>query len=97
MQSELAKHDDLLLALAKVVQSRREKLGFSQDEVAKRAGLHRTYISDIERGARNLSVRSLSRLAQALQVTPSALVHTAETLDMPSNGDSASDISESAG
>ena len=78
MQENLARHDQLLAALARVVQARRELLGFSQEEVARRAGLHRTYISDIERGARNLSVRSLSRLAEALETKPSALVHAAE-------------------
>ncbi len=96
MEEELGKHDELLTALAKVVQSRREKLGFSQEEVAKRAGLHRTYISDIERGARNLSVRSLSRLAAALQITPSALVHSAETLDGNGKANPTHGITESA-
>ncbi len=83
MQEDPAAHDNLLGSLAKVVQARREKLGFSQEEVAKKAGLHRTYISDIERGARNLSVRSLTRLADALESTPSALMSAAETFGLP--------------
>ncbi|HEX3628175.1 MAG TPA: helix-turn-helix transcriptional regulator, partial [Verrucomicrobiae bacterium] len=47
----------------------RDKLGISQEELAGRAGLHRTYISDVERGARNVSLESIHRLAEALEVT----------------------------
>lgn len=46
----------------------RSRLGISQEELAERAGLHRTYISDIERGARNLSLESIEKLARALQI-----------------------------
>lgn len=48
-------------------------MGISQEELADRAGLHRTYISDIERGARNLSLESIDKLASALQITIAAL------------------------
>lgn len=48
-------------------------MGFSQEELADRAGLHRTYISDIERGARNLSLESIDKLAQALKISIGAL------------------------
>jgi CheY-like chemotaxis protein/ribosome-binding protein aMBF1 (putative translation factor) len=49
----------------------RSRLGISQEEVAVRAGLHRTYVSDIERGARNPSLESISRLARALGISMS--------------------------
>jgi CheY-like chemotaxis protein len=48
-------------------------LGISQEELASRAGLHRTYISDLERGARNPSVESVERLARALQISVARL------------------------
>lgn len=51
---------------------RRER-GYSQEELAERADLHRTYISDVERGARNLSLESMSKLARALEISLSAL------------------------
>jgi transcriptional regulator with XRE-family HTH domain len=71
--------NQLLIAISKVVQRRREELTLTQEELAHRAGLHRTYISDIERGARNLSVKSLIRLAGALEMSVSGMLETAES------------------
>jgi transcriptional regulator with XRE-family HTH domain len=53
--------------LAVAIRTRRRQLGLSQEELGGRAGLHRTYVTDIERGARNLSLKSIERLANALQ------------------------------
>jgi len=47
----------------------RNHRGLSQEELAERADLHRTYISDVERGARNLSLESISKLANALEIS----------------------------
>lgn len=52
----------------------RSRLGVSQEELAERAGLHRTYISDVERGARNVSLESIEKLAYALEISVSALL-----------------------
>ncbi|HHT9125600.1 MAG TPA: helix-turn-helix domain-containing protein [Candidatus Brocadiia bacterium] len=51
----------------------REALGISQEELAYRAGLHRTYIGGIERGERNLSLINIVRLARALGTKSSEL------------------------
>lgn len=51
----------------------RNLLGISQEELAERANLHRTYVSDVERGARNLSLESIERLAHALEISVSSL------------------------
>jgi CheY-like chemotaxis protein len=54
-------------------------MGISQEELADRAGLHRTYVSDIERGARNPSLESIEKLAHALDVSlPSLFGRAAE-------------------
>jgi transcriptional regulator with XRE-family HTH domain len=52
--------------LARNVRRLRTSTGLSQEELAARAGLHRTYISSIERGQRNVSVENIFALAQAL-------------------------------
>jgi CheY-like chemotaxis protein/DNA-binding XRE family transcriptional regulator len=47
----------------------RNHMGLSQEALAEKADLHRTYISDVERGARNLSLESIAKLAAALQIS----------------------------
>lgn len=78
VKNERIKGNTLLEAVCKSVHERREVLGVSQEELAHRAGLHRTYISDIERGARNPSLKTLSRLADALEISTSELIRLGE-------------------
>jgi CheY-like chemotaxis protein len=59
--------------LGSAVKTKRFQLGISQEELADRAGLHRTYISDVERGTRNLSLGSIEKLAWALELSVSTL------------------------
>lgn len=51
----------------------RLQLGISQEELAHRCNLHRTYIGGIERGERNPSLRNIVRIAKALGISPSKL------------------------
>ena len=48
------------------VRTRREALGLTQEDLADRAGIHRTYLSDVERGTRNVSLVNVERVAGAL-------------------------------
>lgn len=50
--------------------------GVSQDELAKLAGLHRTYIGGVERGERNISLDAIWKLADALETAPGDLFLT---------------------
>ena len=52
----------------------RNEKGWIQEEFADRAGIHRTYVSDIERAARNPTITIVEKLAKPLKVTPSALL-----------------------
>lgn len=52
----------------------REKQGWSQEDLADRSGIHRTYISGVERGIRNPTVMIVSILAGALGVTADELL-----------------------
>ncbi|MDD5309631.1 MAG: helix-turn-helix transcriptional regulator [Deltaproteobacteria bacterium] len=56
------------------VRAERERLGISQEELADRTGLHRTYLGGVERGERNLGLLNIIRIALALKVTPSSLL-----------------------
>lgn len=56
------------------VKSRRLELFLSQEEIAFRSNLHRTYISDIERGSRNPSLKNIFRIAKALEISVSQLL-----------------------
>jgi transcriptional regulator with XRE-family HTH domain len=70
--------DEFLRAFGRVIANRRHKLGISQEELASRANLNRTYIGDIERGARNIALLNIKRLAVALGTNPSKLLDEAE-------------------
>jgi len=52
----------------------RHDIGVSQEKLAELAGLHRTYVSSIERGERNVSLMNIERLARALDVTMAELM-----------------------
>ena len=62
------------------IRRRREARGLSQEALAERAEAHRTYVSLVERGQRNITVDKLSDIATALEVRPSQLLRQAEQL-----------------
>jgi CheY-like chemotaxis protein len=72
---------DLKILLGTAIKTQRSSLGISQEELAYRAGLHRTYVSDLERGVRNPSMDSIEKLARALQLSVSALFEQASKDD----------------
>ncbi|AET68617.1 putative transcriptional regulator with C-terminal CBS domains [Desulfosporosinus orientis DSM 765] len=55
------------------VRKLRQDLGISQEELAFSSNLHRTYISDIERGTRNVSLDNIYKIAVALDISPKDL------------------------
>ena len=57
-----------------ILQNERKKNGLSQEKLAELAGLHRTYISDLERGIRNPTITTIFTLCKALNTTPSELL-----------------------
>jgi transcriptional regulator with XRE-family HTH domain len=60
------------------VRRRRNDLGWSQEALAERAELHRTYVSDVEAGKRNPSLQSMQRLASALGASIGAVFGSVE-------------------
>lgn len=65
-------------SFGRVVREYRQRKELSQEELADKCGLHRTYISDIERGIKSVSLVSLLRIAEALNVPSHRLVKEAE-------------------
>ena len=60
------------------VRVRREELRLTQEDLAEKAGIHRTYVSDIERGSRNVSIVNIERLATSLDLPISGLFKIVE-------------------
>ena len=52
--------------------------GLSQEEFAARAGIHRNYVGEVERGQRNVAILNMARIARALNVTLASLLREAD-------------------
>lgn len=65
---------DLVATLGRNIRRLREEAGLSQEQLAFDAGMKRSYLSDMERGVRNPTVRALGRIAFALKVEPGELL-----------------------
>jgi transcriptional regulator with XRE-family HTH domain len=70
----------ILLSLGDAMRNRRIELELTQHEVGQAAELHRTYVTDVENGVRNISFLTLVKLAEALKSPLSQLLHEAEKL-----------------
>lgn len=64
----------ILIAFGCKLKSLRIKAGFTQEQLATKAGLHRTYVSSVERGERNVSLVNIVKFANALETTLFVLV-----------------------
>jgi transcriptional regulator with XRE-family HTH domain len=58
--------DDICTRVGSSIRKQREEMGISQEKLAGLSELHRTYIGQVERGEKNLTLRSLERIARAL-------------------------------
>lgn len=69
-----AERNDAQTAVGLRARERRLELGLSQMALAERIGLHFTFVSSVERGERNISLKSLLKLADGLEMNPGDLV-----------------------
>lgn len=69
---------DIQEATAKTLVFYREKSGLSQEELAHRADLHRTFISQIERGLKVPTLLSIFKISKALEISPTQFISTLE-------------------
>ena len=70
--------DNKCAAFGRAVRESRSAIGISQEALADRARIHRTYIGGIERGERNPTLIMIFRLAEALQVSADELIRLSE-------------------
>jgi len=73
---------DLQRAVGHNLRAYRQERGLSQEAFAQVLGVHRTYMGGVERGERNLTLKSVERIAAKIEVEPLALL-TPEGADSP--------------
>lgn len=64
---------EVLIKFGKRVRDERMRLGLSQEELASRAGVHRTYIGMIERAEKNITLENIEKISKALKITLSEI------------------------
>lgn len=75
-----SKQSDARRSFGLAVRKIRAAKGVSQEKLAELAGIHRTYMSDVERGTRNVSIVNMVKIAAALEQPLSRLIHEMESL-----------------
>ena len=65
--------------LAENIRAIRKQIGMTQEQLAASAGLHVTYVNEIEGGKRNVAIDNIGRIAEALKVAPALLLSPSET------------------
>jgi transcriptional regulator with XRE-family HTH domain len=68
-----------LRSLGNAIRDRRAALGYSQEELAQRAGLDRSYVGGVERGQRNVAFVNICRIAHALGLSLTELMNRVES------------------
>ena len=67
---------NILKQFAKRVREERKKMNLSQEKLADKAGLHRTYVGMIERAEKNITLLNIAKIAKALKISPDKLIKT---------------------
>lgn len=74
-------HREIQILFGQAIRKFRSEKHISQEAFADMCGLHRTYISDIERGLRNVSIENIDKMAQALHMNISDIFREVEKND----------------
>ena len=69
----MAKHS-IAIQLGKALRARRQAAGMSQDDFADHIGMHRAYYAAIERGEKNVTLKTLKRISDGLRATMSEML-----------------------
>lgn len=71
---------ELKEVVGSIIREMRQDTGLSQEALAEKIGIHRTYMSDLERGIRNPTIKVFCAIARALDVKGSAILAAAENI-----------------
>ncbi len=83
----------LLHTLGNNIRAERFRMGYTQEELAEKSGFHRTYIGDVEKGVKNITVNNCLIIAKALSLPLSDLIRKAEiSLLTPGSGDPKNEV-----
>ncbi len=69
----MSKKTKILTAFGEIVREKRKERGLSQEDLAHKADLHRTYIGMIERAEKNITLENINKIAKALETSISEL------------------------
>jgi transcriptional regulator with XRE-family HTH domain len=78
-----SERDVVLYTFGQAVRRRRQNLGLTQEQLAQRAGLGRSYVTDVELGLRNVALTTIVRLAVALEMPVSRLLQDLDEMALP--------------
>lgn len=73
---------NILKAFGNQIKIERNRLGLSQEDFASLAGMHRTYIGIVERGEKNITLKNIQKIANALNIKISKLFMELENIDV---------------
>jgi transcriptional regulator with XRE-family HTH domain len=75
--------NDFVNLVGERIRGLRKEKGYTQDELAERASIHNRYISDVERGERNITLETLDKIITALDIAPIEFFqfHNIDTFD----------------
>jgi transcriptional regulator with XRE-family HTH domain len=77
----------ILHTLGNNIRAERFRMGYTQEQLAEKTGFHRTYIGDVEKGVKNITIHNCSIIAKALSVPLSTLIYKAEHCLLNSDSD----------
>ncbi|SMF92973.1 Transcriptional regulator, contains XRE-family HTH domain [Paenibacillus uliginis N3/975] len=77
--------NEIIRRLGKRIRQLRKQQGISQDTLGERSGLHNNYIGQVERGEKNVTIDSLSKIAAGLDVSMEELFRYIDPMKQPEN------------
>lgn len=85
MTKPILPHKTVSMQLGRILRILRTSKGMTQEELAEKTGLHRTYIGVVERGEKNITIINCMKIAHVLGSDLASILHDVETVLIPSS------------